>query len=192
MEVRESVLAPVGNSFQLEIAFDAVVYLHGSTASLDTALVMTLAHELQHFCQYGSERTSWAANLLLMHLPIKSPGTTLRMFDIPSEREARIIAKRVAERICGQGAVAEYIERKVEEATADGDAGELSDWEFIRQLDASARYCLAGETKLFFAQFRQYRPQFEAMLQELADDPDFSAIDLNALCGEDSGGQQKL
>jgi hypothetical protein len=192
MEVRESVLAPVGNSFELEIVFDAVVYLHGSTSSVDAALVMTLAHELQHFCQYGGERASWAANLLLQNLPRKSPSTGLRVFDIPSEREARVVAKRVAENICGQEAVAEYIEGRVQGATAANDGADLSDWEFVRQLDSSKPYCLAGETKLFFSQFRQYRPQFDAMLQELAGDPDFSAVDLNALCGEDSGDQETL
>jgi hypothetical protein len=45
--------------------FDNGIYVHGSTCTDETALIMTFAHELQHFVQYGFSRRLWAEGGLI-------------------------------------------------------------------------------------------------------------------------------
>src|ERR1700722_5590032 len=48
--------------------FDSVIYLHGSTCEIGVQLVMTLAHELQHFLQFSDNRQLWAIHILIAKL----------------------------------------------------------------------------------------------------------------------------
>src|SRR6266704_1647318 len=84
------------------LIFDHLIYVHGSICADETGLIMTFAHELQHFVQYGYQRKLWAANALLPRLPdYLIRANRLKWFYIPIEREARLVAKRVAETLCG-------------------------------------------------------------------------------------------
>jgi hypothetical protein len=163
-----------------KLAFDHVIYLHGSTCSNVKGLTMTFAHELQHFAQHSNSLKLWAANSLVPNLPkhvIDALG--LRWCDIPHEREARIISKRIAEQLFGAEAVAEFIDAKIAECLAtDGD-----DWKCIQGLVTSTVFDLASETKLFFPRLKDYRQDLEKALCDCQkeSDPDFEGIDLGAL-----------
>lgn len=150
--------------------FDGTIYLHGSTCADPTALIMTFAHELQHFVQFGHHRNLWAANRLLMSLP----GINIR--EIPFEREARIVAKRVAEELCGTDMVHQYILRKIADRVTCED---VNDWQWIEQLDSSASYNLARETELAFQRQIELRGELEKRLQERSNDPNFRNVDLS-------------
>lgn len=81
-----------------KIVFDNLIYLYGSTCTQDIGLTMTLAHELQHFVQYGCSRRLWAANTLIPNLPREVIARLqLTWCDLPHEYEARLVSKRVAE-----------------------------------------------------------------------------------------------
>jgi hypothetical protein len=48
--------------------YAGMILVHGSTCETDIGLVLTFAHELQHFLQYTNERPIWAVNRLLIGL----------------------------------------------------------------------------------------------------------------------------
>jgi len=177
MYVNQLILVPDPVTYVLKQMFDDVIYLHGSTCADETGLIMTFAHELQHFVQHGSNTKLWAENVLIPNLPVTIINSLqLHWFDIPTEREARVIAKRTAEILCGQGAVRQYIARKLAEATKPQD---IADWRFIQTLDAEKDSTeLAQATRLIFQRLRSYRPELEKILEEFKDDPDFKDIDL--------------
>jgi hypothetical protein len=167
-----------------QLAFEHLIYLHGSTCSSELGLTMTFAHELQHFIQRNNVPRVWAVNALanrtlqqLGRSEFEASG--LRACDVPHEREARIVAKGVAENLFGADAVRRYIEAKVDERVTNQD---VTDWECIRGLAASTPYHLPRETELFFPRLKSFRPQLERSLKELRDyDAAFQVLDLDAL-----------
>lgn len=178
--VVELILVDDPASWNLKQAFDHIIYLYGSTCADETGVIMTFAHELQHFIQYGHERTLWAANSLLPDLPNDVVSTVgLRWFDIPVEREARSTAKRIAVLLCGANMVTQYIDRKINENVTTED---VEDWRLIQDLNPAIPYDLEDATRLIFQRLSVYKLYFAQMLQDLKDDPDFKDIDLDALC----------
>lgn len=159
---------------------DLLIYLHGSTCVNDTALVMTFAHELQHFVQYGKNRHLWAASAILMSIqePNFYQTTNIKWPDIPIELEARIVAKRTGQRLCGAEAVNEYIEAMIVRAVTPDDA---DDWRFLRNLAADQPFDLLAQSKLVFQRLRPYRKVIEDTLQSAREDSDFKDLDLSVL-----------
>lgn len=143
---------------------------------------MTLAHELQHFVQYGSVRKVWAENSLIPMLSrdvILASG--LRWSDIPIEREARTVSKRIAEKLFGANRVARYIDIRIARAV---NAADGTDWKFVRRLSTSVPYDLESSTHLIHKRLCCFRRELEVLLEALKDDPDFGLVNLNELCGE--------
>jgi hypothetical protein len=169
-------------------SFDNFIYLHGTTCSNEVGLVMTFAHELQHFFQYYTATKLYSENTVasvtLRNLTRREfAALGLRACDIPHEREARIVAKRIAEDLFGPELVSRHIEKKREEFITEQDA---ADWECIRGLEARVTYDLAAETKRFFPRLRSCRAALEHTLRELQfNDADFRnlAIDFDELLG---------
>jgi hypothetical protein len=171
-------------------AFDGLIYLHGSTCSDEVDLTMTFAHELQHFIQHSTALTLWAANTVafntLRHLNMPDfVALGLRAYDIPIERDARIVARRVAEDLFGAETVLRHIEVKIAERVTEQDA---ADWDCIRGLDVSTPYDLALETRLFFPRLRSCRSELARALRQFQNDPDFKGVDLDALLNGDAPG----
>jgi hypothetical protein len=103
----------------------------------------------------------------------------LRTCDIPFEREARVVAKMVAEDLFGAAAVHQHIEAKMVEHVTEQDA---ADWDCIRNLATLAPYDLASETKRFFPTLRRQRSALERALRTLqSEDVVFGDVDLNSL-----------
>jgi hypothetical protein len=164
-----------------QFAFDDFIYMHGSTCSDALSLTLTLAHELQHFVQHESAVSLWAANSLVPILPNRVIATLgLTWCDIPHEREARIVPKRIAEGLFGAERTDQHIQTKIRERVTEADA---ADWECIRKLNASARYDLATETSLLFARLKPYRMDLENALQSFKVYSDFGSVDLDTLMG---------
>lgn len=126
--------------------FDFVVYLHDSTCIDAVGLTMTLAHELQHFVQYTHARAQWDANERFKEYWTRFEPPGIYNFQFPMEQKARIIAKRISEKLHGPEAVSSYIERNI---VAPVDAPDKMDWEFIRDLDTSIEYDLGAQTIAF-------------------------------------------
>jgi hypothetical protein len=117
---------------------------------------------------------------LLMNLPKKEPAIELKVYQLPFEQEARIVSKRVAENLCGNERVEQYIDTKASEALAANDSNDACDWQFVRQLALSSSYDLASQTQQFFQQMKIYAPQLYQLLQEMKHDPDFGSLDLRS------------
>src|ERR1700723_609232 len=126
-------------------AFDFVIYLHDSTCEDPIAMTMPFAHELQHFVQWGTMRAVFQANEKFRGRRLES-GTGFDSHEMPIEKDARIVAKRIAIRIHGREAVDSYIARNIANPVNDGDS---RNWIFIEGLDVSKPYDVEVETKLF-------------------------------------------
>ncbi len=155
---------------------DDFVYLYGNACDDEVGLTMTLAHELQHAIQHARVPKLWAANSLVHRLDMVALGLTWA--DIPTEREARIISKRVAECFFGEQRVREHIERKIADRITEDD---VADWQFIRTLTPSSSVDLVSSTQLLFERLKVHRPDLEERLREekVTGNPDFSDIDLD-------------
>jgi hypothetical protein len=163
-------------------AFDNLIYLHGSTCQTDTGLVMTLAHELQHFVQHACEPKLWAESSVVTNLTREDiRELNLNWSDIPIEREVRAISKLVVEKLCGAEAVRRYIDGKIKE---NANPADVEDWKFVRGLDGSVPCDLTRETRLLFQRLKGFRFQLNRALRlrkHGSGDPAFDLVDLNEL-----------
>src|ERR1700722_17735200 len=130
-------------SGEISWPYDSIIYLHGSTCKMEVQLAMTFAHELQHFLQFANQRQIWAINILLAKLPYLPIPELSHWYDLPTEREARIIAKRVAVDIFGKARVDEHIGKM---AHANSSSEDTADWEFILTLDPNEAFDLKART----------------------------------------------
>jgi hypothetical protein len=169
------------NEQTLKISYtcDAAIYLHNSTCESTESLTMTLAHEMQHFVQYGNNRTIFAFNNLILKLPRRTLAELgLTWHDIPTEREARIIAKRASEELLGTEATKAYINDKVRTGTIPRD---VADWTAIREIDTTAElaYDPTVETHRLFQRLRLVRPALEEELTKLRHLPAYAELNLD-------------
>jgi hypothetical protein len=181
--VKECILVDDPSSSLLKQDVDHVIYLYGSTCADQVGLIMTFSHELQHFIQYGFNRKLWAENFLLPRLPrdvIDAEG--LNWPDIPHEREARIVAKRIGVKLCGADAVKRYLDLKISESLTPGDVADLR---FSQHVDPSTPYDLADETKRIFQRLKPHRQHLETSLDKMRADVDFKNLDLSSYFGEE-------
>ena len=105
----------------------------------------TYAHELQHFVQHGHTPTLSAVNLVL-YRNLKDFEPNIIAIDIPHEREANIVSKRVAERIFGVDAVREYAEGQIQFMEGGGAMEQKARWVFFRDVPSATVYNLLHET----------------------------------------------
>jgi hypothetical protein len=155
--------------------FDQIIYLHGSTCADEVGLTMTFAHELQHAVQHVRIPNLLKANNLVSPLSDIGKRLNLQWADIPVEREARAIAKRVTTSIHGRNAVDSLLARRFISATGDL---ERADVEFITSLDPSAPYNVETETLALFRRLRPYRAELETKLKSYPDSKDINLNDL--------------
>lgn len=144
-------ISPSMNSCNREILlFDGLIYLYGSNCINPTALVMTFAHELQHSYQFKCTPHLWCDNERL------KSGRILKLYKIPAERDARVVAKRVAEEVCGTDAVSEYIRQKIFDAQQKKVTDEFRDWRWIEKCDSTKPYCLQSETEKALRKMKRF------------------------------------
>lgn len=165
--------------FPFRREMDDLIYLYESTCADDVGLTIILAHELQHAIQHANVRKLWAVNGLVCNLDRKIiDALKLTWPAIPTEREARIVSKRVAVHFFGEKRVLQYIDRKIAEHVTEAD---VADWGYVRTLGWSGTLNLDAETKELFGRLRGYKAELKKILQEKkgGNNPDFLDIDLN-------------
>jgi len=148
--------------FMEMLAFENLVYIRSSTCDDGVGFVLTLAHELQHVTQRYKARKILSANSLLYHNLARTidPQTTLTAIDIPSEQDANVVSKRIAEKIFGPELVQKYAEAQIKlfedmSRYEDSDArSELIRWQFFLRYDSSVPYELKARTIVFFEQYK--------------------------------------
>ena len=161
--------------------YDCVVYLHDSTCKAEDSLTMTVAHELQHFVQYGFSRTIWAWNKVVTNLHVRTIDTLgLAWCDIPIEHEARIVAKQASETILGCERTVQYIEYRKSQRLTNKDA---ADWEFIQGIDTAQAYDCAAQTQGLFRRLTPVRNELQLALNNMNGLPDFARLDLEDMMG---------
>jgi len=111
-----------------------------------------------------------------MNLPNLPTEDLKVIWDIPIEREARIVAKQVAESLYGGDSVKRHVQDKIEAHVTDKD---VEDWRFFQGIDSSTPYCVADAT---ISLVERYKSQLKQLQQrsEWRNDPDFSVINFDA------------
>jgi hypothetical protein len=91
-------------------ASDVTIYLRRQTCQSPTGAVITFAHELQHFMQYGYSYKVRQAVSLIQGV---YAGKPLALWRLPCEYEAQLISKKVAISILGDNVVSSFTEQKI-------------------------------------------------------------------------------
>jgi hypothetical protein len=132
-------------TFEETIAFDNLIYIRHCTCADLTGLVTTYAHEFQHFIQYANTPLLWAVNGVLYENLKKFEPTAIAT-DIPTEREANIVSKRVAELLCGSEAVRAFADEQIRLMESCGEREQKERWIFFRDVPSSANHDLKEST----------------------------------------------
>jgi hypothetical protein len=127
------------------VAFDNLIFIRDRTCLDPTGFVTTYAHELQHFLQYGHAPRLYSVNCdLLCNLKTFEPMAITT--DVPHEREANIVSKRVAEAVCGANAVRAFAEEQIQFMEGAGEPEQRERWVFFRDVSSSNNYDLVDAT----------------------------------------------
>lgn len=135
---------------------DVAIYVRKTTAERPTGTAITFAHELQHFMQYGYLFKEWRANDWLKEVAV-SERPDSKPWNFPTEYQAQLISKRVAEAVLGVEEVERYANEQIR---SDNDPDK---WTFFRGLDSSQGYDFVSETRRMVERFR---PKLDALYRE--------------------------
>lgn len=127
--------------FTGDFAFDNVIYINGRTSSTLPGTVITFAHELQHFMQYGWARKVWRANTLIYNILRDGPPTTINAWDIPFEKDTMRVSKQVATTLIGEEVVKAYADLRV------STGNDEEKWKVFQKLSYTTPFDLLEETK---------------------------------------------
>jgi hypothetical protein len=172
---RNSILHLDCSTLSLERLYDCVIYMHGSTAASEIGLTLTLAHELQHFIQYATNRSTWATDKLLQKLRMTHEEEFRQWADFPIEREARVVSKRVAIEMHGHLAVEDFIRQERAKHITDAD---VLDCDFLLSSEADVAYSATQATS---ALVERFRPELIALqAQNSSDCPEVESLNLTS------------
>ncbi|MGA2352064.1 MAG: hypothetical protein ABSF70_16635 [Terracidiphilus sp.] len=142
---------------------DAVIYLRYRTCASPIGAVITFAHELQHFMQYGFSYRAWRA---VGRVKEVYAGEPLAPWRFPCEYEAQLVSKRVANEIPGVDVVMSYAEQKTQEEN------DPEKWRFFKGLDPEEPFDLLERTKPLVNKYREIL--MEKFPARNNDEPDFT------------------
>lgn len=131
-----------------DFEYDNVIYVNGRTTLSVPGTVITLAHELQHFMQYGHARKVWKANTLIYEILRDGPPTPIRSWDIPYEKDTTRVSKKVAEEVLGADVVNTHVNAQI----AAGNHTEK--WMFFQNVSYAMEFDLLEETKRWVERYR--------------------------------------
>lgn len=135
------------------VAFDNLIYIRHSTCEDLVGLVTTYAHEFQHFVQHASKPRLLGINgVLYQNLKRFRPNAT--EVDIPSEREANIVSKRVAEAIFGPEPVRVFAEEQIRLMERAGEYDQVVRWKFFRDVPSTTSFDLLEATRPLVEQYK--------------------------------------
>jgi hypothetical protein len=124
--------------------YDHLIYIRDITCADPTGCVVTYAHELQHIVQYVHPKLTKVNQTLYGVLKTFEPAAT--EIDLPSEADANIVSKRVAEEVCGIDAVRRFGEERVCFMLKTGDRDQIIRWNFFVNTPSSTAYDFEKET----------------------------------------------
>jgi len=131
--------------FEDTIAFDNLIYIRRTTYADTTGLALTYAHELQHVTQHANTpRLLYVNQVFYQELKQLEPATIAT--DIPHEREANIVSKRVAEVVLGTEAVKVFAEEQVRLMHGAGEHEQEARWIFFRDVPSATKFDLLEAT----------------------------------------------
>jgi hypothetical protein len=154
-----------GNKFLCDIT----IYLRNQTCESQTGTVITFAHEVQHFTQYGGHRKVWLANRHLKDGRLFQGR--LPPWHFPDEYEALLVSKRVAETVIGRDEIRVYAEQERDRELVECK-GDLKKWEFFLCLDVDEEFDLLKRTTSLVNERREYLGEYFPACS--SDDPDYS------------------
>lgn len=141
-------VAHIWDDEQVQFVCDSVIYLRKRTCAAPIGMVITFAHELQHFIQYGHHYQAWKSQRCIQHVAAPKLHNP-RPWDFPAEHEAQLVSKRVAEQIVGAKEVRQYAQERI---NADDDAEK---WQFFLGLDATSDFDFLQQTASWIAKYQQ-------------------------------------
>jgi hypothetical protein len=148
-----------------ELICDVMIYLRRRTCDSPIGTVITLAHELQHFVQYGFSNKVWRAIGDVRNLFVENGGSAFP-WDFPDEHEAQLVSKRVAEEVFGGDVIRGYAEKQIHEMNHP------EKWKFFLGLDSKESFDLLEQTKPWVNEYRDVLK--ERFPPDNDDDPDFT------------------
>ncbi len=140
-----------------ELAFDNLIYIPDTKYARDkVAFVIVFAHELQHFVQSARSKNVARANILLFqNLARWNPSTNLRPWGLPQNREAMIVAKKVAEAVCGKASVKQFVEAQIVDGQKTNNFSKIELWKWASTISPSTSYDFRKETDILVQQYKQ-------------------------------------
>ncbi len=138
-------------NLQKKKIYTSLIYMHGSTCEPRESLIITLAHELQHYIQYSQDKKFHTADQLLQAVRGYIP-------DVPSESDAFSRSKRVATCVCGKDRIDQYALQKRMTACEDE---ERNRWDYFLSVSLDEGPTFAEKTRL---QCQEYRSLVEAQI----------------------------
>jgi hypothetical protein len=154
-----------GPTIEKPLACDVVIYVRKRTCETRIGAVITFAHELQHFVQYGGDLKVWRANKFIERIA-GSSHMDLQSWNLPMEHEAQLVSKRVAEIVLGKDEVRTYVEKQI------ADENDAQKWIFFQGLNSSGSLDLLKETIPWVHRYK--RSLEELYPAETEEDPNFA------------------
>jgi hypothetical protein len=147
-----------------DFAFDNLIYIPGTKyAEEDISFVIIFAHELQHFVQWGfARKVSQVNTLLLWNLAQFDPKTELKPWGLPNNREAMIVANRVAEALYGREPVEGFVDAQIVDGKKNNNLSKMQLWQWVRTLTPSSRYDVLEETDRLVQKYKQQLMSLES------------------------------
>jgi hypothetical protein len=117
---------------------------------------------------------------MLRYLPEPFSRNFTVWWDLPIEKDARVVAKAVAEAIFGALAVETFLRERAESAITEEDG---KDWLFVLDIDSSAPYSFIAETRQFVRAYVRELKQIQEK-PEWQNRPDFQKLNFAVIAGE--------
>ncbi len=148
-----------------EFAYDNVIYINGRTSSTVPGAIITFAHGLQHFMQYGNSWKIWRANTFIYNILREDPATHVKPWDIPYEKDTAQSVETSGDSVLSQAVV------KVHAGEQIAAGKDPEKWQFFQNLSYSNPFDLLAETEVWV---ERYKGELSKIKQK---DVDFSRPD---------------
>jgi len=133
--------------------YDILIYLTHRVCQSTTGTVITLAHELQHFMQFGFSYKVWTTNSAIRQIRTEVDSNSLP-WSLPAEYEAVLASRKVSEAVLGKDTVICYAEQQKEAAQHKNEWSESEKWSFFLGLDPLESFDLLEQTKSWVNEYK--------------------------------------
>ena len=144
---------PLDRPFEKLVAFDDLIYITPQVCLDPISCVITYAHELQHLLQNHCHPDSMKDSKVL-RANLGKWDSEATDIDIPSEVDATIVSKRVAEAMYGTEEVGKFAKHQLF-LIRTGNIGksQRKKWQFFLKVSSNTEYDFVAETKGMIARY---------------------------------------